>query len=54
MGILPPDAAPRAPEAVQARVESTAPAKSEQEEVAAALEELEVEHEQEERRKAGR
>jgi phage shock protein A len=54
MGILPPEEAPRAPEAVQARVEAPGPAKSEQEEVAAALEELEVEHEQEERRKAGR
>jgi phage shock protein A len=55
MGILPPEEvrAPAAP--VQARVEAQAPAgKSDQEELAAALEEIEVEHQAEEKRKAGR
>jgi phage shock protein A len=56
MGMLPPEEAVAPPQAVQARVEaSTTPAKSEQDDVAAALEELEVEQEQqEEKRKAGR
>src|SRR5215472_13461148 len=53
MGILPPEEPAREKEPVQARVEAPAAAKSD-EEVAAALEELEAEHEQEERRKAGR
>ena len=53
MGMLPPEEA-AAPAAVQARVEAPGPAKSEQEEVAAALEELEAEQQVEEKRKAGR
>jgi phage shock protein A len=54
MGILPPDAAPPV-QPVQARVEAPAPAgQSEQDEVAAALEELEAEQQHEEKRKAGR
>jgi phage shock protein A len=54
MGILPPDlAAPAQP--VQARVEAPAPpGQSEQDEVAAALEELEAEQQHEEKRKAER
>lgn len=56
MGILPPEEASHAAQPpVQARVEAPAvPAQSEQDEVAAALEELEVEQQQEEKRKAGR
>jgi phage shock protein A len=53
MGMLPPEEAP-APQAVQARVETAGQRKSEQEEVAAALEELEAEQQVEEKRKAGR
>jgi phage shock protein A len=56
MGMLPPEEvkAPVAP--VQARVEAGAPAagKSEQEELAAALEEIEAEQQADEKRKAGR
>jgi len=55
MGILPPEEAVASPQPVQARVAAPTPsAKSEQDEVAAALEELEVEQQQEEKRKAGR
>ncbi len=56
MGLLPPEEAPAPAAPVQARVEEPAPArKSEQEEVAAALEELEAEQEAgEAKRKAGR
>jgi phage shock protein A len=58
MGILPPEAASAAAEPVQtrveARVEAPAAVKSEQEELAAALEELETEHQASETRKAGR
>src|ERR1700690_1076295 len=56
MGILPPVEAGAPAQAVQARVEAgPSPAKSEQDEVAAALEELEVEQQQqEEKRKGGR
>jgi phage shock protein A len=57
MGMLPPEEAPVAAP-VQARVEAPAPSEkseqSEQEEVAAALEELEAEQQLEEKRKAGR
>jgi len=56
MGILPPEA-PKAPAApVQARVEAAPaePAKNEQDELAAALEEMEVEQQEQEKRKAGR
>ncbi len=57
MGMLPPEEpAPAAPR-VQTRVEAPAPeagSKSEQDEVAAALEELEAEQQHEETRKAGR
>jgi phage shock protein A len=53
MGMLPPEEA-AAPRAVQARVEAATPARSEQEEVAAALEELDAEQQVEEKRKAGR
>jgi phage shock protein A len=55
MGMLPPEEAPAAAPAqpVQARVEAPAPSRSEQEELAAALEELEAEQ-AEEKRKAGR
>lgn len=55
MGILPPEQAREAqpPEAVQARVEAPA-AKSEQEELAAALEEMEAEQRQQDKRKAGK
>jgi phage shock protein A len=55
MGILPPEVekAPAAP--VQARVEAPPEAtKNEQDELAAALEEMEVEQQQQEKRKAGR
>ncbi|MGA7121858.1 MAG: PspA/IM30 family protein [Polyangiaceae bacterium] len=55
MGILPPEEAAASPQTVQARVATPPPtAKSEQDEVAAALEELEVEQQHEEKRKAGR
>ncbi|MBV9949833.1 MAG: PspA/IM30 family protein [Myxococcales bacterium] len=54
MGILPPEEAKAPAPPVQARVEAHVPAKSEQEELAAALDELEVEQQQEEKRKAGR
>jgi len=56
MGMLPPEEAVAPARAVQARVEAApSPAQSEQDEVAAALEELEVEQQhQEEKRKAGR
>ena len=59
MGILPseaPEEKAAAPAPVQARVEAGAPAvsKSEQDELAAALEEMEAEQQQEEKRKAGR
>jgi phage shock protein A len=55
MGMLPPEEA-KAPEApVQARVEAPPEtAKNEQDELAAALEEMEVEHQEQEKRKAGR
>jgi hypothetical protein len=58
MGMLPAEE-PKAPaEPVQARVEApaTAPSQNEQDELAAALEEMEAEqvHQQEEKRKAGR
>lgn len=54
MGMLPPEEVVAAPP-VQARVEAPAPpAQSEQDEVAAALEELDAEQQQEEKRKAGR
>jgi phage shock protein A len=56
MGMLPPEAAVVPAPAVQARVEASAPAPapSEQEEVAAALEELDIEQQQVEKRKAER
>jgi phage shock protein A len=57
MGILPSEAPEeKAAAPVQARVEAGAPAvsKSEQDELAAALEEMEAEQQQEEKRKAGR
>jgi phage shock protein A len=55
MGMLPPEQAPIAAQPVQARVEAPpTPEKSEQEDVAAALEELEAEQQLEEKRKAGR
>jgi phage shock protein A len=57
MGILGPEApAEKATTPVQARVEAAAPAvaKSDQDELAAALEEMEAEQQQEEKRKAGR
>jgi phage shock protein A len=55
MGLLPPDEAPPPAAAVQARVETAAARKSEQDEVAAALEELEAEQVAgEEKQKAGR
>jgi phage shock protein A len=55
MGMLPPEEAVAPTQAVQTRVAAPAPAaKGEQDEVAAALEELEVEQQQEEKRKAGR
>jgi phage shock protein A len=56
MGMMPPEEAPAPTQAVQARVVEAppaAPARSEQEELAAALEELEAEQ-AEEKRKAGR
>jgi phage shock protein A len=58
MGLAPPEEAPApaAREAVQARVEApaTAPSAAEQEELAAALEEMEAEQNRGEQRKAGR
>ncbi len=59
MGMIPPEEAKAPAAPVQARVEApvSAPApaaKSEQDELAAALEELEAEQQQEEKRKAGR
>jgi phage shock protein A len=56
MGILPPEEVKAPAPPVQARVEApaAAPTKGEQEELAAALEELEAEQAQEEKRKAGR
>jgi phage shock protein A len=55
MGILPPEAAPSTAPPVQARVEAPPQiTKSEQDELAAALEEMEVEQQAEEKRKAGR
>ena len=55
MGMLPPEEAKAPVEPVQARVEAPpAAAESEQAELAAALEEMEAEQQQEEKRKAGR
>jgi phage shock protein A len=57
MGMLPPEEPRVAAEPVQARVEAPAPAagnKSDQEELAAALDEMEAEQQGEEKRKAGR
>jgi phage shock protein A len=55
MGLLPPEEAPAPAAQVQARVEPARPRKSEQDEVADALEELEAEQQAgEEKRKAGR
>ncbi len=54
MGLLPPEEAKAPAEPVQARVEAGAAAKSDQEELAAALEELEAERELGERKKAER
>jgi phage shock protein A len=55
MGILPPEEAKAPAAAVQARVEAPAEgSKAEQDELAAALEEMEVEQQQQEKRKAGR
>jgi phage shock protein A len=60
MGMLPAEAPPKPAEKVQARVEApketpaAAATRSEQEELAAALEELEAEQNQQEQRKAGR
>ena len=55
MGILPPEEAKAPAAPVQARVEAPAPtAKSEQDELAAALEEMESEQQEQEKRKAGR
>jgi phage shock protein A len=56
MGILPPEAAKVPATPVQARVEAPPPepAKNEQDELAAALEEMEVEQQEQEKRKAGR
>ena len=53
MGILPPEAAKAPAAPVQARVEAP-PAKTEQDELAAALEEMEAEQQEQEKRKAGR
>src|SRR4029079_2418455 len=56
-GRLPPEEAPAPKEAVQARVEApavpTAPTQADQEELAAALEEMEAEQQGAEQRKAG-
>jgi phage shock protein A len=55
MGLLPPEEAHAAPAPVQARVETPAAAPPhEQEELAAALEEMEAEQQSQEKRKAGR
>lgn len=55
MGMLPPEEAKAPAEPVQARVEAPpAAAQSEQDELAAALEEMEVEQQQQEKMKAGR
>jgi phage shock protein A len=57
MGLLPPEEAKAPAAPVQARVEAPAPAgtaESERDELAAALEEMEVEQQAEEKRKAGR
>ena len=55
MGMLPAEQAPAPAPQVQARVESAAPpAKSEQDELAAALEEMEAEQRADAARKAGR
>jgi phage shock protein A len=57
MGLLPPEEAPPARAEVPKRVEAPAPptaARTEQDELAAALEEMEAEQQQEQQRKAGR
>jgi phage shock protein A len=55
MGMLPPEEASAKAPPVQARVETTAsPASTDQAELAAALEELEAEHQTDTKRKAGR
>jgi phage shock protein A len=55
MGLLPPEEAKAPAQPVQARVEaSTSPAKSDQDELAAALEELEAEQQAGEKQKVGR
>jgi phage shock protein A len=55
MGMLPPEEAKAPAAPVQARVEAPPEtAKTEQDELAAALEEMEVEHQEQEKRKAGR
>jgi len=54
MGMLPPEEAPAVRAEVPKRVEAAPPARSEQDELAAALEELEAEQQQQEQRKAGR
>jgi phage shock protein A len=57
MGMLPPEEAKAPAAPVQARVEAPAggeAAKSEQDELAAALEEMEAEQQEQEKRKAGR
>jgi phage shock protein A len=55
MGMLPPEEAPPAKAEVQARVKApTGPAQSEQDELAAALEEMENEQQADQKRKAGR
>ena len=57
MGLLPPEEAPAVRAETPKRVEAPAPAapsRTEQDELAAALEELEAEQQQQEQRKAGR
>jgi phage shock protein A len=55
MGMLPPEQAPAVRAETPKRVEAPAPAaRSEQDELAAALEEMEAEQQQEQQRKAGR
>ncbi|MGH7297399.1 MAG: PspA/IM30 family protein, partial [Polyangiaceae bacterium] len=55
MGLLPPEEAKAPAAPVQARVEAPVPAaKTEQDELAAALEEMEAEQQEQEKRKAGR
>ena len=58
MGMLPPEEAPQvraeAPKRVEAPPQTTGPTRPEQDELAAALEELEAEQQQQEQRKAGR